>query len=125
MKHIIFVDSTTIGLFSFNAYIFEKDDQKVCFGIFLDQYPLPLISFEETKENTVGLHIDYSLTKLIRDGSQSEKKQRTANFKEFMAFIKQSEVVASKMVFRGKQIDFLSKSLDLPTIKRIYVNKSD
>lgn len=125
MKHIIFVDATNIGLFYFRAFIFENDQHEVCFGIFLDDHTSPLIWFEQTKENSVALHIDYNLAQLIRDHSQSDRKQRSINFKEFMRFVKDSERVASKMVFRGKHIEFLSKSLGLADIKRNYVNKAD
>lgn len=87
MKHIIFVDETKIGLFNFRAFIFENDLQEVCFGIFLNDHNSPLIWFENTREDSVALHIDYNLTRLIRENSQSDRKQRSRNFKEFMHFV--------------------------------------
>lgn len=125
MKHIIFVDATNIGLFYFRAFIFENNQQEVCFGIFLDDHDSPLIWFEQTREDSVALHIDYNLAQLIRDNTQSDKKQRSRNFKEFMHFVKDSERIASRMVFRGKNIEFLSKSMTLADIKKNYVNKAD
>ncbi|WP_164111781.1 MULTISPECIES: hypothetical protein [Sphingobacterium] len=121
MKHIIFVDAANIGLFYFRAFIFENNHEEVCFGIFLDDHTSPLIWFEQTKKDSVALHIDFNLAQLIGDNSQSDKKQRSRNFKEFMQFVKDSEHIASKMVFRGKQIEFLSKSLDLADIKKNYI----
>lgn len=125
MKHIIFVDAAHIGLFLFRGFIFENKNREICFGIFLDDHQNPLIWFEANEADLVSLHLDESLIQLISNKTISSKEQRTKNFKSFLSFVKESERVASKMVFKGKTIEYLSKSQELVRIKNKYVNKID
>ncbi|MDR2285745.1 MAG: hypothetical protein LBE37_21200, partial [Sphingobacterium sp.] len=69
------------------------------------------------------LHINDELAQVISNQSQSNKDQRKENFKRFMKFVKDSERIASKMVFKGRKVEYLSKSEDLVKIKNDYINK--
>lgn len=124
MKHIIFVDSSHIGIFLFRCFIFENDKQEVCFGIFLDNHSSPLIWFEREGTDTASLHTNEELAQLIGEETQSDKEQRKKNFKTFLQFVKDSERIASKMVFKGRTVEYLSKSQDLIKIKNNYINKT-
>lgn len=123
MKHIIFVDSASIGIFLFRCFIFENQNREVCFGIFLDEHPNPLIWFEREGESSASLHINDNLAQLISAKTRSDKKQRSENFKAFMRFVRLSERVASNMVFKGREVEYLSKSKELVKIKNNYINK--
>lgn len=125
MKHIIFVDSIRIEIFLFRCFIFENDRQEICFGIFLDDHTAPLIWFEREGDDTASLHTNDELTQLINTHTQSDKETRKRNFKSFLQFVKYSERIASKMVFKGRKVEYLSKSQDLSKIKKDYVNKVD
>ncbi len=123
MKHIIFVDAVYIGVFHFRCFIFEHRNQEVGFGIFLDEHPEALIWFEPEGESSAILHINDELAQVISTQSQSNKDQRKENFKRFMKFVKDSERIASKMVFKGRKVEYLSKSEDLVKIKNDYISK--
>lgn len=121
-KPIIFVDSITIGLFLFKGYIYEDENANVCFGIFIDGNENPLVSFEKDEEDVVHIVIEINLLAHISKVSISNKNQRKANFKQFSAFLKESEHVAANMVFKGRQMKYLSKSKNLLEMRNIYVN---
>ncbi len=125
MKHIIFVDATYIGIFLFRCFIFEHRNQEVGFGIFLDEHPEALIWFEQVGEDSAILHTNDELAQLISSSTQSNKEQRKENFKSFMKFVKDSERIASKMVFKDRKVEYLSKSQELVKIKNNYINKVD
>ena len=125
MKHIIFVDAAYIGLFLFRCFIFENHKQEVCFGIFLDDHPDALVWFEREGEDVASLHTNDTLVRLIGERSQSNKEQRKENFKLFFKFVKDSERIASKMVFKGRKVEYLSKSPEILKIKNNYINKID
>lgn len=125
MKHIIFIDEVYIGVFLFRCFIFEHRNQEVGFGIFLDDHPQALTWFEPEGEHSAKLHINAQLVQIISSQTQSNKDQRKENFKRFIKFVKDSERIASKMVFKGRKVQYLSKSEDLVKIKNDYINRAD
>ncbi|TDQ73539.1 hypothetical protein [Sphingobacterium yanglingense] len=125
MKHIIFIDEAYIGIFQFRCFIFEHRNQEIGFGIFLDKHPKALVWFEPEGESSASLHTNDELAQLISNQTQSNKDQRKENFRRFIKFIKDSERIAAKMVFKGREVEYLSKSKDIVKIKNDYINKVD
>lgn len=125
MKHIIFIDAVYIGAFLFRCFIFEHRNQEIGFGIFLDEHAEALIWFEPEGERSASLHTNSELAQLISNQTQSNKEQRKENFKRFMKFVKDSERIAAKMVFKGREVEYLSKSEDLVKIKNDYIHRID
>ncbi|GGH31991.1 hypothetical protein FAZ19_22945 [Sphingobacterium alkalisoli] len=122
MKKIIFVDSSPIGLFTFQTYILELCNFNVGFGIFIEIFDNPLILFEKDASDVVRLSIDESLVQYIATKSISSRTERLQYFNQLMEFVKSSEELASKMVFKEKKMEYLADSKYLVRMKNIYVN---
>ncbi|MBE8722078.1 hypothetical protein [Sphingobacterium pedocola] len=122
MKKIIFVDSTQIGHLTFQAYILELDTLNVGFGIYVEGLDPPLVLFEKDALDIVRLSIDENLVQFIAQRSTSSRIDRLHNFSRLMEFVKSSEEIASKMVFKKKKMEYLADSKHLVRMKNIYIN---
>lgn len=122
MKKIIFVDSAQIGLFTFQAYILELCNLNVGFGIYIETLENPLVLFEKDASDVVRLSIDERLVHFIADKSTSSRVERLQYFNQLMDFVKSSEELAAKMIFKKKEMEYLADSKYLVQMRNIYVN---
>jgi hypothetical protein len=122
MKKIIFVDSTQIGLFTFQTYILELCNLNVGFGIYIETFDIPLILFEKDASDVVRLSIDESLVHFIAGKSTSSRVERLQYFNQLLDFVKSSEELAAKMIFKKKEMEYLADSKYLVQMRNIYVN---
>ncbi|TJZ60124.1 hypothetical protein FAZ15_14685 [Sphingobacterium olei] len=125
MKKIIFVDSTQIGLFTFQAYILELCNLNVGFGIYIETFDIPLVLFEKDASDVVRLSIDESLVQFIANKSISSRIERQQYFNQLLEFVKSSEELAAKIVFKEKEMEYLADSKYLVQMRNIYINSGN
>ncbi|MCY4780231.1 hypothetical protein ORI89_11255 [Sphingobacterium sp. UT-1RO-CII-1] len=122
MKLLIKVNEIAIGPFLYTAYIFShKEEDKIGFGIFLDGFKNPMIMFEAVDDIQVKINVSENQVRYIGEQSQSDSNQRQAYYKDFMNFVKSSELLAAKQIFPYKKMEYLADYRHLARIRELYL----
>jgi len=125
MKQLILVDSVNIGSFMFQGYILESSKKQVAYGIYVDTLKNPLLYFERSTGNTVGLQINEGLVEYISKKSKASLKEREQYFNAFLTFVVESEKKAAYMAFKGEKMEYLSDSKYLVQIRGMYLGSAE
>lgn len=121
MKLLIKVNEITIGPFLYTAYIFSHKDDKIGFGIFLDGFKNPMIMFEAVDEVQVKINVSENQVRYIGEQSKSDVNQRQIYYKEFMDFVKSSEILAAKQIFPHRKMEYLADYRHLTSVRELYL----
>ena len=118
---IIFVDTRVIGKISFDCYIFNNELGRIGFGIFINNGPQPMISFIKEYGNRISVDFDEQSIQGIADNSTFSLAKRTKIFNEFIAYVREMEERAFRLVFRDAEMVYIADSRKIADYRVLYL----